>query len=426
MFEFIVMNILWLSPLTDGYDIALRMKYEGNKVKVWTRDKKNYEIYEGMLDRVDNFYNWIKWADFIVVDGVKMGKVVEYLRRKGKVVYGNSSFTDRLELERQFEAKIYDELGINTPNTYFFNNTDEAIKFVKKYPGRYVIKPNDTEVFLTYVGENNEGIDVIDRLEHSKEKYKKGLIIQDYIDGIEVAIGGFFNGNEFVFPININFEHKKLLNKNLGPQTGETGTLLYFENDKIKLFRETLEKMEVILKKYNERVMIDLNCIVTPEKVYVLEFTGRMGYPIVFILAEGTEEKLSDLYYGVANGSLNKFRATDNYCIGVVGYTPPFPFENEKLYKEYYYEMKIKGLNKENIRNIHLMEVKIKNGNFLTAGSSGYIFVGTAKGRTVEEAQKNIYKIMDEIYIEDLGYRTDIGERCKKEIPLLKEMGWLQ
>jgi len=36
---------------------------------------------------------------------------------------------------------------------------------------------------------------------------------------VEVAVGDFFNGTEFIEPINVNFEHKKLFPGNLGPST---------------------------------------------------------------------------------------------------------------------------------------------------------------------------------------------------------------
>ena len=40
-----------------------------------------------------------------------------------------------------------------------------------------------------------------------------------------MAVGAFFNGNDFIYPINVNFEHKKLFPGDIGPFTGEMGTL---------------------------------------------------------------------------------------------------------------------------------------------------------------------------------------------------------
>ena len=65
---------------------------------------------------------------------------------------------------------------------------------------------------------------------------------------MEVAVGAFFNGSEFVYPINVNFEHKKLFPGNLGPATGEMGTSMFWSRPN-KIFNLTLKKMEEILKK---------------------------------------------------------------------------------------------------------------------------------------------------------------------------------
>ncbi len=53
--------------------------------------------------------------------------------------------------------------------------------------------------------------------------------------GVEVAVGAFFNGKEFVYPLNVNFEHKKLFPGNIGPSTGEMGTAMFWSGPN-KLF----------------------------------------------------------------------------------------------------------------------------------------------------------------------------------------------
>jgi len=64
-----------------------------------------------------------------------------------------------------------------------------------------------------FVGQKKDGSDVIRILEAYKKVWSKEIKIfqlQKRVVGIEIAVGAFFNGNEFIYPININFEHKKL------------------------------------------------------------------------------------------------------------------------------------------------------------------------------------------------------------------------
>ena len=63
---------------------------------------------------------------------------------------------------------------------------------------------------------------------------------------MEVAVGAFFNGKEFIYPLNVNFEHKKLFPGNIGPSTGEMGTAMFWSGPN-KLFNSTLKKMEAKL-----------------------------------------------------------------------------------------------------------------------------------------------------------------------------------
>ena len=77
---------------------------------------------------------------------------------------------------------------------------------------------------------------------------------------MEVAVGGFFNGKEFIRPVNINFEHKRLFPGNIGPSTGEMGTLMLWIH-KSRIFELTLEKIKQNLAASGYIGYIDVNCI---------------------------------------------------------------------------------------------------------------------------------------------------------------------
>ena len=85
-----------------------------------------------------------------------------------------------------------------------FTSFDEAIAFIKLNPDRYVIKPSgkaQNEKELLFVGQEEDGKDVEQVLEHYRKKWSskiKVFLLQKYAQGVEIAVGAFFNGTEFV------------------------------------------------------------------------------------------------------------------------------------------------------------------------------------------------------------------------------------
>ena len=59
------------------------------------------------------------------------------------------------------------------------------------------------------------------------------------------------------------------------------------------------------------------------------------------------------------------------------------------------------------------------------AGQSGYALIVTGSGLTVDDAQKQAYKRVENILIPNMFYRTDIGHKWNKDRDLLQAWGWL-
>ncbi|MBU5558066.1 MAG: hypothetical protein KQA33_03290, partial [Candidatus Aenigmarchaeota archaeon] len=135
----------------------------------------------------------------------------------------------RLENDREFGQEEMKAVGITTLPVWNFSDFDEAIKFLKANPGRYVLKPSgkaQNEKELLFIGQEEDGLDVLQILEHYKKNWSKKIKVfqlQKFAAGVEVAVGAFFNGKDFIFPINVNFEHKRMFPGDIGPSTGEMG-----------------------------------------------------------------------------------------------------------------------------------------------------------------------------------------------------------
>ncbi len=235
----------------------------------------------------------------------------EKLRALGKKVVGGSDYTDRLEDDRAFGQEELRKLGVSILPYQQFDDFDTAIAFVKANPDRYVIKPSGESGNVKrrlFVGDEDDGEDVVRVLEAYKKSFPdeiKLFQLQRRVTGVEVAIGAFFNGNEFVFPLNVNFENKKLFPGNIGPSTGEMGTSMFWSGPN-RLFNSTLKKVEALLAREKYVGYIDLNCIVNGQGIYPLEFTSRFGYPTIMIQQEGMLTPIGEFLHDLAAGTLTQ------------------------------------------------------------------------------------------------------------------------
>ncbi|MBY0385820.1 phosphoribosylamine--glycine ligase, partial [bacterium] len=204
-------------------DIAWQVAKEGHEVLYYIKAQTEQDIADGFVKKTTDWEKEVDWADVIVFDDVLgQGEKAQALRAKGKLVIGGTAYTDKLEDDRSFGQEELKKAGVNIIPYKDFFSFDEAIAHVKQNPGQYVIKPSGEAQNikrLLFVGEDEDGDDVIRMLEAYKKAFFKEIKqfqLQRRMTGVEVAVGAFFNGKEFIFPININFEHKKLFPGNLG------------------------------------------------------------------------------------------------------------------------------------------------------------------------------------------------------------------
>ena len=135
-------KFLFVSFISLSGDIAWKVKKEGHEVKVYIESKDDSDVYDGMLDKVEKWEDYVDWADVIIFDDVGFGVFADKLRKEGKLVVGGSSYTDKTEDDREFGQNEMKKCGLNTPSHYNFDNFETAIDFLKSNPGRYVFKPN--------------------------------------------------------------------------------------------------------------------------------------------------------------------------------------------------------------------------------------------------------------------------------------------
>ena len=426
-------NFLFVSG--DGLitDIAWRVKCEGNNVKYSIKTEYARDVGDGLIPKTSNWRDELSWADVVVFDDTwGTGQEAQALRERGMPVIGGTPFTDKLEEVRDRGNGVMRDLGMEVVDGESFHSFDEAIEYIHKNPSQYVFKPSgEAQNYkqLLYVGKEPQGQDVIHLLKRYKNRDRFDLNqfqLQRRVDGVEISICGFFNGQTFLEPVNYTFEHKPLFPGEVGPMTGEMGTSMFW-TEPTDLFDETLRPFEEILRTEGYHGPFDINCIVNQEHVYPLEITPRFGYPQVAIQEEGLKTNISTLLSAVARGSDPDLEVHPGFQVGARICVPPFPYDDMEVFEEQARGVPIWFDTDEDTlpEGVHLEDMKYEDNAYRVAGETGEIMVITGRGSSMRNAQENMYDLADRVIVPNMYYRNDIGDRWFHERDLLSTWNYI-
>jgi phosphoribosylamine--glycine ligase len=431
-------RFLGIGETNDLADMYLRLKQDGHEVRVFRSYEDAGDIMEGMLEFTSDWQQDLGWIREAKADGVILfesasdGETQDTLRREGFNVIGGSGLGDRLEHEREFGQQVLADIGLNTAKTRLFSSFDDAIDFVRKSPGRYVFKLNGSgwASSRTYVGQMDTGEDMIAMLTVTRGKWtfddEPSFILMDHISGVEVGVGAFFNGEQFLSPANLDWEHKKFFPGDIGELTGEMGTVVTYRGAE-KIFDATLARVAPVIRDSGYCGYINLNTIVNEDGIWPLEFTCRFGYPGFPILDSLHAERWGSIFAAMVGRTRTTFQTHSGYSVGVVLTVPSFPYS--RGYSDLGKGMPIcfrDSLTSVDRESIHYGEVALQNAQLVTAGTIGYIMVVTGLGESVEQARQDVYGRVDKVVIPNCRYRNDIGVRfMETDYVTMQRLGWL-
>ena len=420
-------------------DLARVLKIEGNDLVLAQKDS-DPDILKGTLKRIpyakrlDNLAQY----DLVINDDNNNFDAVE-ARKLGVPAIGGDDKIKKMELDRKLASNIAKACGLLVPEVVEVKDLEDAKNIIKERGGKWVLKQQgklDGVKGLNYVAKMENSEDVIAHIENLQEKWvsevKQDFILQEKIEGYEMAIGSFWNSKTFQTDkdgnevCEENWEHKSLFPGNLGQATGEQFTVQrVMKASDSKLFKETLDKIRPALLKTDFRGDFDINSIVTEKGAYFLEFTPRMGVPAQSGLMSIQKTKWSDFLLRVAKGEPTELEYDPRWCIVSWLYTSPFPaIHEEKETKGSVFEKitnniaNSKGikvlfkeeLTKEDWKNLHFDAVKFDGKDILVANSDGFILTACGLGETVDEAGDKVEKLLKKICVPKGFWRNDFHD----------------
>ncbi len=418
------MRFLGIGDTCDLNSLYVRLIEDGHAVKVSITEPLCHGTLAGIVERTDSWEAELDWVREAGQDGIVLfenvahqrGALQDRLRREGFNVVGGSTYGDLLENDRGYAQKVLAELGLPIAALHEFDDRDTATRFIERNPGRYVLKFNGEGFGAAdnYVGRLRDGRDVKAMIEITFRKMQRdrmSFILMEHVEGVEMGVGAYFDGKDFLTPACLDWEHKHFFPGDLGELTGEMGTVVTYERTRT-FFERTLARMAPLLRQNGYLGYINLNTIVNERGIWPLEFTCRFGYPGFAILDPLQETSWADLFRAMVTRSGAAFRTRPGFAVGIVMTTRPFPYIRKYVPEPIGLPILFEGeLSDQDRLNLHYGEVGLEEGRLVTAGYHGWTLVVTGTGATIPDAQDKAYALADRVVIPNVRYRRDIGAK---------------
>lgn len=431
------MKILVIDQDACGLPFSLACLDAGHEVRLWQPPPKSGKILigRGLVDLVEEWRPSMRWADMIVMtDNSRFGAEIEPFFKKGFPIFGCNQQAAELELDREVGQRVLEQSGIKCLPFETFTSYTKAIEYVRKTGKTYVCKPwgGNPDKSLSYVSKSPA--DMIFKLErwNRTNKLKGKFLLQEKIDGCEMAVGGWLGSDGWCAAINENWEEKRLMNDGLGVNTGEMGTVMRYTK-KSQLFKDVLEPCTEQLLALGYVGYVDMNCMIAEDGTPCpLEFTMRFGWPHFNLCMTLHKGDPAEWMAGLLEGK-DLLRTSSDVCVGVVMAHGDFPYGN--FDQEDVAGYPLTGITAGKLKNLRLSGVQWLEAPVMAAGkvvtretyctAADYVCIATGTGPTVEAARESCYDLAWSIdWPSNRMFRTDIGKRLEEGLPILQKHGY--
>lgn len=379
------------------------------KVEKLDIDTQNFELLAKWVE--DNqIYFTLVGPEAPLVAGI-----VDFFNEKGLKIIGADKYSAQLEGSKSFAKKFFDENKIPTAKYKEFTETRMALEYLKTKSLPIVVKADGLAA--------GKGVVVAETLAAAEMAVKDCLetgvfgeagakvVIEDFLAGEEASFIVMTDG-ENILPFATSQDHKRLLDDDLGSNTGGMGAYSPAPVVTKAVAEKVMEQIiEPTIKALREKghlykgflyagLMID-----EAGNPSVIEFNCRLGDPETSALLFRLEDDLFDLCDAVLTGNLpSQAKWKKRLALTVVMAADGYPKEYQKGY-----EIENIPTEAENLKVFHA-GTKFEEGKIL--GTGGRVLNVTADGETIEEARKNAYAGIEQIKSSSLIYRKDIGAKA--------------
>ncbi|MDY6064929.1 MAG: phosphoribosylformylglycinamidine synthase [Finegoldia sp.] len=336
--------------------------------------------------------------------------IVDLFEERGLKIFGPNKKAAQFEGSKAFTKKFLDKYGIKTAAYLETTDSDEAYKFGKVLldrDGKLVVKKDGLAAGKgVYIIDSKEGLrNVLDEIFASEGK----VVVEEFLQGFEMSLL-CITDSETIIHLPTAKDHKKIYDKEEGPNTGGMGT--YAPNQEADAF---LGDIEPELKKIVEgfkaegidyRGVLFIGFMITDDGPYVLEFNVRFGDPETQVVLELIDNDLLDIMQKTSDNKLSEvdLKVNDKKSVCLVLAAGGYPSAYEKGDK-IDFEDDIDS-------KIYHAGTSSNNGEIYTNGGRVLNLVNTKE--SFDEAIEKVYQDAEKVSFNNIYYRKDIGPSIKR------------
>jgi phosphoribosylamine--glycine ligase len=346
--------------------------------------------------------------------------IVDAFRERGLKIFGPTQKAAQLESSKDFAKAFMQRHGIPTAAYQSFSDAAAAHKYIDEQGAPIVIKADGLAagkgvVVAMTLDEAHAAVDMM----LSDNRFGDAgarVVIEEFLEGEEASFIVMVDGKN-ILPLATSQDHKRLLDKDEGPNTGGMGAYspapIVTPQLHARVMREIIQPTVQGMAKEGipytgflyAGLMIDAQG--NPK---TLEFNCRMGDPETQPIMARLRTDLVTVMEHAVEGKLDQIELDwdRRTALGVVMAASGYPDSPKK-------GDLITGIPEETADSMTFHAGTIlENGQLKTSGGRVLCVVGL--GDTVRVAHKNAYEALDQIRFGGMQFRRDIGWRAMRRL----------
>ena len=353
-------------------------------------------------------------ADLVVVgpEAPLADGLADELSAAGIPVFGPTSAAAKLESSKSFAREEMRKAGVPGPEFAVFNDESEALDYLRRNPGAWVVKADGLAAGkgVAVCDDETEAAGAVRSAISGRAFGEAGatVLLEERLEGREVSVFAFTDG-QHIAPLVAACDYKRLGDGDSGPNTGGMGSYsppafwtpeLCAEVER-RILRPVIDAMAERGTPY--RGVLYAGLMLTADGPKVLEFNCRLGDPETQVLMPRLASDPLELLMACSEGGLDRVdvRWDDSRYAGIVMASGGYPDHYETGFE-------IAGLDSGEDTQVFTAGVASgQSGAPVTAG--GRVLTVVGGGDTIAGAREQAYRRLGGISFQGATWRTDIG-----------------